>query len=122
MSSKDPVGSFHLFDWVDFSPFEEEKTIKLRLNDVKILEQSFCNAFDLVHVIVRHINEADPEWVAATDGQSLQIERFSQPVLPQIIMLIVELSLKSRDAVIEAGSSNDLMVCIQDSERNEGPA
>jgi hypothetical protein len=82
------------------------------MNDVKILEKSFCNAFDLVHIIVRHINEADPQRVAATDRKPLQIECFSQPILPQIIMLVVELSFESRNAVIEASSSNDLVICI----------
>jgi hypothetical protein len=37
------VGSLHLLDGFDFSPLQEEQPIKLRLQNVQVLKDSFCN-------------------------------------------------------------------------------
>lgn len=65
------VCTFHLFNGLDLSSLQEEHSIELRQQYVKILEDPFSDCLDLIGVIIADEDVGEPKRVAAADRKSL---------------------------------------------------
>lgn len=65
------VCTLHLFNGLDFSSLQEEHSIELRQQYVKILEDPFSDCLDLIGVIITDEDVGEPKRVAAADRKSL---------------------------------------------------
>jgi hypothetical protein len=56
--------------------------------------------------------EVHPQRVGTGEVDTLQIESFTQPVLPQIIMLIIVLTRQPHREVVKTRRSNDILALV----------
>lgn len=82
MRPEDSVRILNLVKLSHFPAFEEQHSFQLGLENIQILQQFFCDVFDMLDVVFVDVEEGEPACIVTGNGDVFQVEDFAQPLFP----------------------------------------
>ena len=114
------VRALEILENFNFASFHEENSVKLGLNRVQILQESFSHLLNILMVGFWDTEEIEPQGVTTAQVNTFQIVSLSNPILPEIKMFIIILTCQPNRKIIKTRGSNDILTLVKNGKWNEG--